>query len=75
MKPLGIFGIILIIIGILTFIYPSLSFIHKEQVAKIGPVEVNANKKETIPISPIVGLVCVGGGIFLVLRSASHKSW
>ena len=66
MKPQGIFGIILIIVAVVTLYFGGFSFTHREQVAKVGPVEVNANKTDSFPIPPIVGYLCLAGGVVLV---------
>ena len=53
MKPAGMFGIILIAIGIILLAYGGYtSFTTKENVAKLGP---------------IAGGVCLVGGIILVV--------
>lgn len=68
MKPAGIFGIILIAIGIVAIAYGGYTyFTTKENVAKLGPIEINKEEKHPVPIGPIVGGVCLVGGIILVL--------
>ena len=68
MKPAGIFGIILIAIGIIALAYGGYtSFTTKENVAKLGPIEINKQEKHPVPIGPILGGVCLVGGIILVL--------
>ena len=68
MKPAGIFGIILIAIGIVLLAYGGYtSFTTKENVAKLGPLEINRQQEHPVPIGPIAGGVCLVGGIILVL--------
>ena len=68
MKPAGIFGIILIAIGIILLAYGGYtSFTTKENVAKLGPLEINKQQEHPVPIGPIVGGVCIVGGIILLL--------
>lgn len=68
MRPAGIFGIILIAIGIIALAYGGYtSFTTKENVAKLGPIEINKNEEHPVPIGPIVGGICLAGGIVLVL--------
>lgn len=68
MKPAGIFGIILIVIGIILLAYGGYtSFTTKENVAKLGPIEINKQQEHPVPIGPIAGGVCLVGGIILVL--------
>jgi hypothetical protein len=68
MKPVGIVGIILIAIGIIALAYGGYtSFTTKENVAKLGPLEINKENEHQIPMGPIVGGICLVGGIVLVL--------
>jgi hypothetical protein len=67
-KPAGIFGIILIAVGIIALAYGGYaSYTTKENVAKLGPLEINKQQEHPIPIGPIVGGICLVGGIVLVL--------
>jgi len=68
MKPAGILGIILIVVGVVALAWGGFaSFTTKENVAKLGPLEVNQEKEHRVPVGPIVGGVCVVGGIILLV--------
>ena len=68
MKPGGILGVILIVVGIALLAYGGYAvFTTKENVAKLGPLEINKNTEHPVPIGPIVGGVCVVGGIILLV--------
>lgn len=68
MKPVGIIGVILIAVGIIALAYGGYtSFTTKENVAKLGPLEINKESEHRLPVGPIVGGVCLVGGIVLVL--------
>ena len=68
MKPLGILGIVLIAIGVLALAYGGYtSFTTKENVAKLGPLEINKQDEHRVPTGPIVGGICLAGGIIMVL--------
>ncbi len=68
MKPTGILGIVLIAIGILALAYGGYSsFTTKKNVAKLGPLEINKQDEHRVPVGPIVGGVCLAGGIIMVL--------
>ena len=73
MKAQALIGIILIAAGVLILIYQGFTYTHREQVAKIGPLEISGEKHETVPISPIIGAVCIVGGI-VVMATAGRKS-
>ncbi|MEP6810125.1 MAG: DUF3185 domain-containing protein [Chthoniobacterales bacterium] len=73
MKPVGIVGIILIAIGIIALAYRGFAtFTTKENVAKLGPLEINKQEEHPVPIGPIVGGVCLVGGVILLV--AGKKS-
>ncbi len=68
MKPTGLLGIILIAIGIIALAYGGYtSFTTRENVAKLGPLEVNKQDEHRVPIGPILGGVCLAGGIVLLV--------
>ncbi|WP_187262696.1 DUF308 domain-containing protein [Pontibacter beigongshangensis] len=62
-----ILGIILIVLGVLAFIYTGFSYTTKETVAEVGPIEINADRERTLSWPPIVGIVLVIGGIVMVV--------
>ena len=67
MKPAGIGGIILFVIGIVALAYGGFSYTTREKVIDAGPLQVSADREKTIPFPPILGGICLVGGIILVL--------
>jgi uncharacterized membrane protein YidH (DUF202 family) len=67
MKPAGIVGIVLIAIGIIALAYGGFSYTTREKVIDAGPLQVSADRQKTIPLPPILGGLCLVGGIVLVL--------
>jgi hypothetical protein len=59
-------GIILIIIGALMMVYTGFTYITKEKVADIGPVEISKEERHPVQWSPIVGGLLLIGGIIVV---------
>jgi hypothetical protein len=73
MKPTGIIGILLIVAGVIALAYGGYtSFTTKENVAKLGPLEINKEEERRVPVGPIVGGVCIVGGIVMLV--AGRKS-
>jgi len=69
-KPGGIIALLLIIVGVVMLAYGGYtSFTTKENVAKIGPLEINKHEKHPVPIGPIVGGLCIVGGIIVFVSS------
>ena len=74
MKPAGILGIILIVVGVIALAWGGFaSFTTKENVAKLGPLEVNKEQEHAVPVGPIIGGVAIVGGIIL-LATGSRRS-
>ena len=67
MKPIGIVGLILIVVGIIALAYGGFSYTTREKVIDAGPLQVSADKEKTVPLPPILGGLCLAGGIVLVL--------
>ncbi|HJT80146.1 MAG TPA: DUF3185 domain-containing protein [Chthoniobacterales bacterium] len=68
MKPAGIIGLILIVIGIVVLAWGGFAkFTTKENVAKLGPLEVNKENEHRVPVGPIVGGVCIVGGVLMLV--------
>lgn len=63
-------GVILIVIGILGFAVTGISFTTEEEVADVGPVEVEREKERSIPFTPIASgsAIVVGIGLVIVGR-------
>ena len=67
MKPAGIVGIILIAIGVIALAYGGFSYTKREKIIDAGPLQVSADREKTVPFPPILGGICLIGGIVLVL--------
>jgi uncharacterized membrane protein len=66
-KPAGIVGIILIAIGIIALAYGGFSYTKRETIIDAGPLQVSADREKTVPFPPILGGICLVGGIILVI--------
>ena len=67
MKPAGIVGIILIAIGIIALAWGGITYTKREKVIDAGPLQVSADREKTIPFPPVLGGICLVGGIILVI--------
>jgi hypothetical protein len=69
-RPLGV---ILLVIGIVLFSYAGVvTYRTRDKVIDAGPIQVTADKTHTAYFPPIVGAVCVIGGIALLVTSGKH---
>jgi hypothetical protein len=69
-----IFGIILIVIGILVLAVPYISFTTKERAVDIGPIKIDKEEEHTVPLSPIAGGAAVLVGAGLVIATIVRKN-
>jgi uncharacterized membrane protein YidH (DUF202 family) len=63
-------GVVLIILGILGLVSGGFSFTRREKVLDVGPVHATADKKESVPISPVLGGLALVAGIVLVVATS-----
>ena len=70
MKPAAIVGVVLVILGIAGLAFGGFSFTHKEKVIDLGPIQASADKKESLPVPPILGALALIGGVVLLTTSA-----
>jgi hypothetical protein len=71
MKGLGIIGLVMIVLGIISFAYQGVTYTKKEKVVDIGPIHATKDTKETIPLPPILGGILLVGGIGLMVAGRS----
>ena len=70
MKAVTILGIALVILGIVAFAYQGITYTTREKVIDIGPLQATVDKKQTIPLPPLVGGLALVGGIALMIVGA-----
>jgi hypothetical protein len=63
-----VLGGILVVLGLIAVLYGGISWTRKDKVLDAGPIEITADKKEHIPMSPIAGGVMLVAGVVLLLK-------
>jgi hypothetical protein len=66
-QAMRLIGVLLIVLGIVALCFQSITFFTHERVAEAGPFHIDVTKPHTIFLNPIVGIVAVVAGAFLVL--------
>ena len=72
MKAPVIVGILLIVLAVVAFSYQGITYTRREKVLDIGPIQATAEKKETIPLPPLLGAAALIGGVALVFVGSRH---
>jgi hypothetical protein len=60
-------GIVLIVVGLVGVIWGGISWTQQETVADIGPLEITTQERESLPIPPIAGAICLIAGTVMVI--------
>jgi len=69
-----ILGIILIVLGVLMFVFGTVTFTRKEKVVDAGPVEINKKEKHTIAWPNYAGGVIALAGAIVLVASSKRKA-
>ena len=70
MKTATIAGIVLIILGIISFAYQGINYTTHEKVVDIGPIHATQEEKHRIPLPPLLGGISLVGGILLLVSAS-----
>ena len=61
-------GMALVVFGILALAYGGFSWTRKDKVVDVGPIEITANKRESVALPPIAGGLMLVGGLALLMK-------
>lgn len=61
-------AIVLIVLGVLGLAYGGLSWTRRDTVVDAGPIEITADRRESLPIPPIAGGALLVVGLVLLLK-------
>jgi len=67
MKSATLAGIVLIVLGILSFAYQGISVTTQKKVVDVGPIHATKDEKHTLPLPPILGGLLLVGGVTLLV--------
>jgi uncharacterized membrane protein len=66
-------GILLIVFGVIALAVRGFSYTKREKVLDLGPIQATTETQKTVPLSPIVGVAAVAGGIVLVVAGSRTR--
>lgn len=62
-------GIVLIVLGTIMLIWTGFTYTKKEKLIDAGPIQVSADRKETVNWPPYLGGLLLIGGIVVLVTS------
>lgn len=68
MKGTSLLGLVLVVLGVIALVYQGISYTTHKKVVDIGPIEATKEEHKTIPLPPILGVIALAGGIFILAR-------
>jgi hypothetical protein len=74
MRPIAIVGGVLLALGLVALLYQGITYTSRDTVLDIGPLHATAEREHTLPLSPILGVVAVAGGIALLLAGNRKRA-
>jgi hypothetical protein len=69
MKGLAILGIVLLLGGLAALIWPAITITRTEKAVDLGPIEVQTEDKDTLPLPPVFGIAAAAAGVTLIAIS------
>jgi hypothetical protein len=74
MKSSTVLGIILIVLGVISFAYQGIHYTTHKKVVDLGPVHATKEEHHTIPLPPILGGLALVGGVILMVAGAKSSA-
>ncbi|MDZ7706305.1 MAG: hypothetical protein U5J97_00165 [Trueperaceae bacterium] len=73
MQRLTIVGLVLVVLGLAGFLVPRIAYTSEETIIDVGPIQVQAQQRNTIRIPDVASGAAVVAGTVLVIVGATRK--
>lgn len=74
MRPMVIFGVLLIAIGIAGLVIDNITFTEKRTIVDAGPLKVTADQQRSIPVPSIAGVIAIVAGAGMIFLGRQARS-
>jgi hypothetical protein len=74
MKPMTMAGMTLIVLGLVALVYQGITYTSRETELDIGPLHATADRQKTLPLSPVLGLAALAGGVALLVAGSRARA-
>jgi hypothetical protein len=66
-------GIVLIVLGVIGFVFGGISWTRDETVVDAGPIQIQTEERESLPITPIASGIALVAGLVLVVAGGRRS--
>lgn len=73
MKPMTMLGVVLILLGVVALVYQGVTYTSRDTVIDIGPLHATADRQKTVPLSPVLGMAALAGGVALLVTGVRQR--
>ena len=74
MRPTAIIGILLIVGGLAALLMGGFSFTREDKVLDVGPLEATVQRRERVPIPPVIGGLALAAGVALLFVGTKQRT-
>jgi hypothetical protein len=74
MKPAALIGVVLIVIGVFALVYQGFTYTSRDKVIDLGPIQATADREHTLPLSPLLGVSALAGGVVLLIVGVRKRA-
>ena len=72
--PMRLFGIVLIVLGVIGFVTGGIEYSRRSEVARVGPISATVRERKTVAIPPLVSGVVLLAGVVLVIAGSRRRT-
>jgi drug/metabolite transporter (DMT)-like permease len=66
-------GILLIVVGLIMVVWSGFTYTKKEKIIDAGPIQVTADKQETVNWPPYVGAIAMVAGVVIYIAARRRQ--
>ena len=74
MRPMAVIGVVLVVLGVLALAYQGINYTSRETIVDIGPLHATADREKTLPLSPVLGVAALAGGVALLIAGVRKQA-
>ena len=67
-------GLILIVLGVLGLVYGGITYTRNRKAVDLGPLQVNVEEKESIPVPPLLGGLAIAAGVVVLVLGGRKRA-